>query len=247
MKLRRLLASKRKSKSRPLQRTDLIKQRLEEIKTQISEATLLAVSKATDIQNIKLAYEHGQRDFGENRVADLEEKSAFFKDTDLRWHFIGRVQSNKITRLLKIPNLSMVHSLESEKKVKAFYKKEEFFKGTSLGIFLQINTSEEDEKQGLNCESYKEIASTVSFMTAQKESKFFIKGLMTMGKIRSDAFEVDARVCFKKLKSIKQQLGEDFNLPDLKLSMGMSQDYLIAIEEGADFVRIGTDLFKGNL
>ena len=230
-----------------MERSELIRIRLELIKRELGSVRLVAVSKATDIESIGYALEVGQTDFGENRVGDLEEKAQFLKASPISWHYMGQLQSNKINRLLKVPNLKFIHSVDSLKTLETLYKKEEQFIGDRLGFFLQVNTSGEAEKHGFNCDAYDELAAAANLVSRMDKSKFYLAGLMTMGKIRTDNFEKDARLCFKKLARTNNTLKRDFELPPMKLSMGMSQDYAIAIEEGSEFVRIGTAIFKPDM
>ncbi|MBK25311.1 MAG: YggS family pyridoxal phosphate-dependent enzyme [Halobacteriovorax sp.] len=227
-----------------MDRAELIKVRLDLVKRELGTTELVAVSKSTDIESIEYALESGQSDFGENRIGDLEEKAIFLKDRDITWHFIGHLQSNKINRLLKIPNLRFIHSIDSLKTLENLYKKEEHFNGDSLGFFLQINTSQEEEKQGFSISNYDELAAAANMISRMENSNFYLAGLMTMGKIRTEDFEKDARSCFKSLVKVRNTLKRDFELPPMKLSMGMSRDYIIAAEEGADYVRVGTNIFK---
>lgn len=232
-------------RKKKMNRAELIRVRLELVNREIPNDTqLIAVSKSTDIESIEYALEADQSAFGENRIGDLEEKALFLKDRYIEWHFIGNIQSNKLNRLLKIPNLKFIHSIDSLKTLDNLYKKEENFTGDSLGFFLQVNTSGEQEKQGFSSLNYDDLAAAANLISRHEDSKFYFAGLMTMGKIRTADLEADARSCFKRLVKIKNTLKRDFELPPLKLSMGMSQDYPIAIEEGADFVRIGTAIFK---
>lgn len=227
-----------------MKRAELIRVRLDLVKKELGSATLVAVSKATDLESIQYALDNKQKDFGENRIGDLEEKAQFLKNEEIHWHFIGNLQSNKMNRLLKIPNLKYIHSIDSLKTLETLYKKEEHFVGEQLGFFLQVNTSGEDEKQGFSSTDYNGLAAAANLISSKAKSKFQLAGLMTMGKIRTDNFEEDARSCFRSLVKIKNTLKRDFQLPEILLSMGMSQDYSIALEEGADFVRIGTRLFR---
>ncbi len=227
-----------------MNRAELIKVRLGLVKKKLGKTELVAVSKSTDIESIEYALESGQSDFGENRVGDLEEKALFLKERGITWHFIGNLQSNKINRLLKIPNLKFIHSIDSLKTLEQLYKKEEHFVGDDLGFFLQINTSNEGEKQGFSIFNYDELAAAANIISRKENSSFYLAGLMTMGKIRTENFEEDARACFKSLTKVRNTLKRDFELPPMRLSMGMSRDFTIAVEEGADFVRVGSDIFK---
>lgn len=227
-----------------MERRELLKIRLQLLKRELGDTQLVAVSKNTDSESIRFAFEEGQVDFGENRVESLEEKSALLKDLEINWHFIGNLQSNKINRLFKIPNLKYIHSVDSLKLLEHLYKRIDLVTDSKIGFFLQVNTSEEDEKSGFSINHYDELAAAANLISRHLDSNLYLLGLMTMGKYRTEHFEEDARLCFKKLRVLKKTLHRDFELPKLKLSMGMSQDYSIAILEKSDFVRIGTSIFK---
>ena len=205
--------------------------------------TLIAVSKKVDAATTYEAYLSGLRDFGESRVQDLEEKARFFQAKgiqDIRWHFIGHLQSNKLNKLLKVPNLFAIHSIDSMSLLEKLYAKEEELSGP-LYYFIQMNTSGENEKTGLN--SFDELMPLLNLALSKSQSKIQLKGLMTMSRLRTDDFAADARFCFSQLKTCKEQVERDFGIDSLKTSMGMSQDYPYALEYGADYLRIGSTLF----
>ena len=221
------------------------KDRLQNLNKELGASVLVAVTKYSEYEDIRMAFECGVRNFGENRVQDLNQKSQTAKNEglDILWHFIGGLQSNKVKDLLAVDNLSFIHSVDSLKLIKEFVKRKASFKGRELNLFLQVNTSGESEKGGFNdFESLKEAIKFGREYLFDDRIKFI--GLMTMGKIRTEDFEREARGSFKKLKEIKLRLENDLKLDSLKLSMGMSKDYEIALEEGADFVRVGSILFK---
>lgn len=201
------------------------------------KAKLVAVSKTYPTQDIQAAYNGGQRDFGENKVQDLFSKAqALEGNKDIRWHFIGGLQSNKINMLLKTPNLVSIHSIDSIKLLNKLLSKS---LGTKVGVFLQYNTSGEEQKGGF--ESFEELLIAEK---AIRESKgFYLQGLMTMGSIRSQDFEKSARECFAQLKELRDKLEVETGLEGLELSMGMSSDYTIAIELGTSWVRVGSAIF----
>ena len=227
-----------------MERRELLKIRLQLLKRGLRDCQLVAVSKNTDAASIGFAFEEGQIDFGENRVEVLEEKSNLLKDLELNWHFIGKLQSNKINRLFKIPRLRFIHSVDSLKLLEHLYKRVDQIESERVGFFLQVNTSEEDEKSGFSISHYDELAAAANLISRHLDSKLYLMGLMTMGKYRTTDFEEDARLCFKRLGVVRNTLHRDFELPPLQLSMGMSQDYEIAMEEGSDFVRIGSAIFS---
>ena len=222
-----------------------ITKNISDLRSETKGAKLVAVTKYSSLEDVMIAYQAGVHDLGENRTSDLTEKSQAFalaELNDVRWHFIGHLQSNKVRELLKIPNLYAIHSVDSLRLLEELYKREGDFNNNSLKIFLQVKTSDEEEKSGF--ESTEELFEAVALMQSKKESKLKLFGLMTMGAIRTENFEVDARKSFQTLKFIRQKLQDRYHLSDLKLSMGMSQDYQIALSEGADFIRVGAKIFK---
>jgi PLP dependent protein len=222
------------------------KERLAIFKADLKDAQLVGVSKYSDFGDMLVAYEAGLRDFGESKVQDLTEKALVFEEKkcqQVRWHFIGQLQSNKVQALLRTPHLFAIHSVGSLKLLQEIYKRSADFTGESLKIFLQVNTSDEAEKSGFT--NIGELKEAIDFGLKEANPKISLYGLMTMGSIRSDDFEEAAHKSFKELANLKAQIQKDYkDIPDLKLSMGMSQDYLIAVSYGADFVRIGSALFK---
>jgi pyridoxal phosphate enzyme (YggS family) len=221
----------------------IIAQRLKEIHKELEQATLVAVTKYSPVEDVVMAYEVGQYDFGENRVSDLKEKAIYFEEHQLnnvRWHFIGHLQTNKVKDLLKIPPLHAIHSVDSMKLLHELIKHQAVYEGEKINIFLQFNTSHETEKSGFL--SADELYEAINLINT--ENKFHFMGLMTMGTIRTETIEDEARRCFSDLFSLKNQIEKNFHLDNLKLSMGMSGDYQIAIKAGSDFVRIGSKIFK---
>jgi len=198
-----------------------------DIKLISPKTQLLAVTKNTSLENIQILYDLGVRNFGENRVTQLMERSEFFKHKgliDINWHMIGKIQSNKINKLKSVYNLKFIHSIDSIKLL-------EKFKDSEIKLFIQINTSEETEKSGfISIEKLKDL-NILSYEN--------IVGLMTMSKLRTDNFVHDAEICFKKLSLFKDHLNKNY-----LLSMGMSNDYKIALKYKSDFIRVGSFLFS---
>lgn len=218
-----------------------LKLRLRELKAELEHATLVAVTKYSPIEDVLEAYTYEQYDFGENRVSDLEAKALVFQKKNLhlvRWHFIGTLQTNKVKELLKVPNLVAIHSVSSLKLVHELIKQQSHYAGPELKLFFQLNTSHEDEKSGF--ENFNELQESIELVKSLKDSKLKVYGLMTMGAIRTDDFAASALTSFRELKQAREWL----QLPELKLSMGMSQDYKIALTESADYIRIGSLIFK---
>ena len=213
-----------------------LKERYQKIIDRCPKRTcLIAVSKTRTVDEIVLVQNLGQTAFGENKVQELLEKSQKLKN--IEWHFIGHLQSNKINQLLSVENLVSIHSIDSLSLLKKILKKEG---SPKIGLFLQINTSRESEKGGFDPEGIEELTKAITLI--RSHPSFFIEGLMTIGKIRTENFSQDAKECFALLTKIKAKLDKDHSL-DLKLSMGMSQDYEIAIEMGSHFIRVGSDIF----
>ena len=189
----------------------------------------LAVSKYVGSEEIKAAYEAGFRDFGENRVPDLIEKVEALRECcpDIRWHFIGNIQSNKIKDLMSISELYSIHSLDSLKHLKMIGERAV----KPIKIFIQVNTSDESQKGGVHTDD--EIK---RFITEIDHYPYlFFEGLMTMASLDGDLDS--ARNSFQKLTGFA-------NEENPKFSMGMSGDYLVALEEGSHYVRIGSLIFR---
>ncbi len=225
-------------------RRDQLKKNIDEIQSIIAgKATLVAVTKRRPISDIELAYQLGHRDFGENRVDEIIEKDSSIdqKGLELNWHYIGKIQTKKVKSLLKVKQLKFIHSIDSLKLLNKVLGQQEMIIGDEVGLFIQVNTSSEDEKSGFI--SDQEISEAVATLIEQGEKVKFV-GLMTMGSIRGDNFEEDARECFSQLYSKKCKLEQEFNLTGLKLSMGMSNDLSMALEQHSDYVRVGTAIFK---
>lgn len=226
-----------------MERKELIQIRLDLIQRNFHPdhtPVLVAVSKKQPVSDIQYAYEAGVRDFGENRVDELVEKSESLSHLkDIRWHFIGNLQSKKINKLLKVPNLYAIHSVDSFDTLQNLIKKEELLVNP-IRLFLQVNTSSEREKGGFL--DWDDLAASVNCLL-KREKTYILQGLMTMSKLRTNNFEEDAKKCFEQLVKVRNMVEGDFDLQNLKLSMGMSSDYLIALQVGTDYVRIGSTIF----
>lgn len=207
-----------------MNRINFLRENISKLQVELGAHTnLIAVSKTYPASDIKLCYDLGLRDFGENKVQELYEKAIELKDScpEIRWHMIGHLQSNKINTLLKTPNLVSIHSIDS---IKLLNKLIDRITDTTIKLFLQINTSLEDEKSGFVTDE--DVLTAAKLIQAQKSVKF--QGLMTIGKMRTENFEEDAKLCFEKLKSLRDELERVLKLSGLELSMGMSNDYRVA-------------------
>ncbi|RDU65367.1 YggS family pyridoxal phosphate-dependent enzyme [Helicobacter didelphidarum] len=196
------------------------------------EIKLIAVSKYSQSSHILQAFQAGQIAFGENKVQDLSRKSQELKPLDIEWHFIGTLQENKINMLLHLKP-QLLHSLHSMNLANALQKRLER-ENLFLDTLLQINSANEDTKHGFSIESayesYKQIAETCSNIRLQ--------GIMCMG-AHSNSIKL-----IEKSFVIAKNLYDKLQVDGAKiLSMGMSSDYEIAIANGSNCLRIGSQIF----
>lgn len=198
--------------------------------------TLVAVSKTHPASSIQRLYALGHRDFGENKVQELLEKQAVLPP-DIRWHLIGHLQTNKVKYI--VPFIHLIHSVDSEKLLAEINKQAQKINRT-IDILLQVHIAKEETKYGF---SEDEIKSLYQSSILEKYSFVRIQGLMGMATNTSD--EQLIRKEFSGLKKLFEQLKSlNVNPHTMEvLSMGMSNDYSIAIEEGATLVRIGSSIF----
>ncbi|MFI5154303.1 MAG: YggS family pyridoxal phosphate-dependent enzyme [Chitinophagales bacterium] len=205
----------------------------EEIK---SSAGLVAVSKTKSIEEIRSLYELGQRDFGENYVQELIEKQKSLPK-DIRWHFIGHLQSNKVKFIA--PFIHLIQSVDSFKLLNEI-EKQARKSDLRIDCLLQVHIAKEETKFGLNED---ELDDCLQKSREGSMTHVTIRGLMGMATLTGDSNQVRAE--FKRLKFLFDKYSGDFikGGHEAILSMGMSSDYRIAIEEGSTMVRIGTLLF----
>lgn len=197
-----------------------------------NEVRLVAVSKTYPIEVIKEALNLGQRDFGENRALELRDKFGLISD-EIYWHFIGHLQTNKVKYVIK--PAEFIHSVESIKLAEEINIQAAKIEKQQK-ILLEINTSNEDSKFGLRNEE--KIFELAEYCKNLKNIK--LCGLMTMAPFTDD--EKIIRKTFRSLRELKVKLNKSgFDLTEL--SMGMTNDFEIAIEEGATMIRIGTAIF----
>lgn len=196
--------------------------------------SLIAVSKTKPASAIQEAYDCGIRDFGENKVQEIMDKYPVLPK-DIRWHLIGHLQRNKVKYI--IDKVYLIHSVDSVRLAEQI-QKEAIKADVHMDILIQVNISREDTKFGLNETDVINIIEEVS-----RFDRVHIKGLMTIGPMTED--EDDIREVFKKLKqlSVDIQTKNIDNVSMAVLSMGMSGDYRVAIEEGSTYVRVGTSIF----
>ena len=195
--------------------------------------TCVAVSKTKPVDDIEKIYNLGHKEFGENKVQELLEKYDKLPK-DIKWHMIGHLQTNKIKKV--IPIISLIHSVDSLKLLKKI-NNEAIKINKVISCLLQINISNENNKYGFSIDQIREIFNNEIL----KDFKFIrIKGLMGMASFTENKNQI--RIEFNNLKKIFDEL--KIKYPKLKIiSMGMSGDYKIAIEEGSNMIRIGSKIF----
>lgn len=201
----------------------------------LSEVTLIAVTKfVTPIEIVEL-YNLGHRDFGENRVGTGIEHKTDSNTTDARWHLIGHLQRNKAAEALA-GGFHIIHSVESEKLLEVL-DKECGKLGIRAQIFLEVNVAGEESKYGLTPADLPEFAEK-----AVIKEHLDVIGLMTMAPFTDDP--ETSRPVFRELKRLRDQLREKHGINLPHLSMGMTGDFEVAVEEGATVLRVGTALFQ---
>jgi len=209
-----------------------------EIKTELDSAniTLVAVSKTKPVEDILELYELGQRDFGENYVQELVDKQALLPK-DIRWHFIGHLQSNKVKYIA--PFVHLIHGVDSLKLLKEI-NKEAGKNNRIIDVLLQVYIAQEETKFGLDEEELNMIISQYADMLMPS---IRICGLMGMASFSEDSEKVRGE--FKYLKTLFNKYASlsTIHYQLSTLSMGMSGDYKMAVEEGSTMVRIGSLLF----
>ena len=197
------------------------------------EVGLVLVTKEVELERIREAYELGVRDFGENRVQELLEKRDQLPQ-DIRWHFIGSLQMNKVKFLAE--NVFLIHSCDRIELAKEIQKQAEKH-NRILEVLVQVNTSGEETKHGFSPEAIKGAVSEIIQLDRIK-----LRGLMTIGPNTED--KAKSRSAFRVLRFLRDELKNGFPNQDWRyLSMGMSSDFEIAVEEGANLLRIGTAVF----
>lgn len=195
---------------------------------------LVAVTKTFPVEKIVEAYNAGLRIFGENRVQEALEKIEKLKEyKDISWHLIGHLQSNKVK---KCNAFSLIQSIDSLKLLDEILKFEE---NSRPDLLIQINSSYEDTKSGINIDEAYEFFSEL--IEKKYHEKLKIRGLMTIGPLTTDIEKI--RNSFRKTRNLYENIQVKFNIEFDTLSMGMSSDYKIAIEEGSNMIRIGSLIF----
>lgn len=223
----------------------MIKENLEEVREKIRQAcqrsgrreedvTLISVSKAKPVEMLREAYEAGSRDFGENRVQEIMEKYGQMPE-DVRWHMIGHLQKNKVRQV--IDKAVLIHSVDTVELAEQI-EKDAAKRDLTVDILLEVNVAEEESKFGFRTE---EVEAAV--MKIKEFPHVHIKGLMTIAPFVSNS--EDNREVFKKLYQLYVDIRSK-NIDNVNmsvLSMGMTGDYEVAVEEGATMIRVGTGIF----
>lgn len=216
-----------------------MKENLNEIlsKLENTEAKLIAVTKTHPIEKLQTLYDLGFKVFGENRVQELTEKQEKLPK-DIEWHLIGTLQKNKVKYIA--PFVSMIHSVESFKLLKEINKRAKQNERV-IECLLQMHIAEEDTKFGLD---EKELYEILENEELKNFENIKLVGLMGMATFTDNENQVRSE--FKKLKILFDKVKSNFNTKNIafrELSMGMSGDYPMAIEEGATLVRVGSAIF----
>lgn len=199
------------------------------------EVTLIAVSKTKPVEDLLMAYEAGQRDFGENRIQEMADKYEQLPK-DIRWHMIGNVQGNKIKYMA--PFVHLVHGMDKAKRF-AELNKEAAKQGRVIECLLQVHIAKEETKFGF---SYDEAMEFMSQDLGQQFPNIQLRGLMGMATFTEDQSRV--REEFQGLASFFIKTQDQFEMESFNiLSMGMSGDYKIAVSEGSTMIRVGQAIF----
>ncbi|GAC1565762.1 MAG: YggS family pyridoxal phosphate-dependent enzyme [Ktedonobacteraceae bacterium] len=198
------------------------------------DITLVAVSKTVPLELVRMAYNLGVTNFGENRVQDALPKIAAFHPPEVRWHMIGHLQSNKAGKVTGA--FAIVHSVDSPHLAQALDRRAGE-KGVQLPVLLQVNVSGEASKDGVPPSAVLELARLIAALPHLR-----VEGLMTIAPLVQNPEE--ARPVFRQLRLLRDHLRDEIQQCGWQhLSMGMTDEYRVAIEEGATIVRIGRAIF----
>jgi len=216
----------------------MIEANISKIKKEIgSNVKLIAVSKTQPIEKIQKAYESGHKIFGENKVQELCNKQENLPK-DIEWHLIGHLQSNKVKYIA--PFVSLIHSIDSQKLLEVV-NKEGIKNNRVIDCLLQIHVATEETKFGFD---EKEIALLLTDSTFKEMKNVRIRGLMGMATFTEDIEIIRSE--FRSLKKLYDSIKSTYFKDEASfdtLSMGMSSDYLLAIEEGSNMIRVGSSIF----
>jgi pyridoxal phosphate enzyme (YggS family) len=213
-----------------------VKRACQRVGRNASEVQIMGVAKSQPSGKISEAYQCGIRLIGENKTQEADVHQVELKHLDIKWHFIGKLQKNKINRILK--SFDFIQSVDGVKSLEHIHKRV----NDVIDVFIEINIGEEKNKSGFTVDGLKKALNYIALLDRVR-----ITGLMSIPPLCDDPEEI--RPYFRKLRELKDEIN-DMNLSnfDIKhLSMGMTQDYEIAVEEGATIIRIGTALFGRRL
>lgn len=201
-----------------------------------NSVTLVAVSKTVSVETVQEAVKLGVTDFGENRVPELVHKKTLVPD--VRWHMIGRLQTNKVKDV--VDKACLIHSLDRWNLAESLHKRADIL-GLTVSVLLQVNVAGEEQKAGVPPDEVLPFLQSIDQLPRVK-----IMGLMTMAPLSDDAEA--SRPIFSQLYQLRERL-QQHQIPNISLeylSMGMSQDFEVAIQEGANLVRIGSSIFHNS-
>ena len=198
------------------------------------DVTLIAVSKTKPVEMIREAYDLGIRDFGENKVQELVDKYDMLPG-DIRWHLIGHLQTNKVKYI--VDKAYLIHSVDSVKLAKEI-SKEASKRSLTVNILIEVNVSGEESKFGVSPDKLLETTEEIAALPAIN-----IKGLMTVAPYVVDS-EQNREIFAQMMKFTVDIMQKNIDNVSMDfISMGMSGDYEVAIEEGATYIRVGTSIF----
>ena len=201
----------------------------------VDSVQLVAVSKTFGYEVVEEALSTGMQDFGENYVQELEEKHRQLGDRPVRWHFIGHLQTNKVKYIA--PYVDLIHSVDNLRLAQELQKRATQA-GRTLDVLIEVHTTDEATKYGADPGRVVELAKEISRLDHVR-----LQGLMTMGPFSEDPG--DSRPSFRTVTELKRSI-ENEGIEGVtmdRLSMGMTHDYEVAIEEGSTIIRIGTAIF----
>jgi len=227
---------------------ELLEENVGQVRERISEAcrrtgrvedsvTLVVVTKSVTAEAIRLLWRLGVRDIGENRVQETLRKAEELEDCEFGWHMVGHLQRNKVKAALGL--FELIHSVDSVRLADEIQRQAES-RGRTVRVLVEVNVSGEVAKCGVGRDEARALVEHISNLEALS-----LEGLMTMAPFVEDP--EDTRRHFAALRELRDELnaGAALRRPLSTLSMGMTQDFEVAVEEGADMVRVGTAIFEG--
>lgn len=211
-----------------------IKKACEKVGRDVSEITLISVSKTKPVPMLQEAYDAGSRDFGENKVQEIMDKYPVLPQ-DIRWHMIGHLQRNKVKYI--VDKVYLIHSVDSLRLAEEISSQAEK-KQVEVDVLVEVNIAQEESKFGTSREEAISLVEEIA-----KLPRVHVKGLMTIAPFVENP--EDNRKYFRQIKELSVDIMKK-NIDNVSmgvLSMGMTGDYMVAVEEGATMVRVGTGIF----